>query len=61
MTHQISKITKSAVTGLIIGTTAGIALACTMKKPEKSSFRRTAANAMDTMGAIMQNLADITR
>ena len=61
MTNQVTKIAKGVIIGSVIGGTAGIALACTMKKPAKSSFRRTAASAMDTIGAIMQNLADITR
>lgn len=61
MTKQITRITKGVITGMVIGGTAGIALTCAMKKPEKNSFRRTAASAMDTVGIIMQNLADMTR
>jgi len=61
MTSQVNKITKGVITGMVLGGTAGIAIACTMKKPAKSSFRRTAASAMDTVGVIMQNLADLTR
>lgn len=61
MTSQVNKIAKGVITGMVLGGTAGIAIACTMKKPAKSSFRRTAASAMDTVGVIMQNLADLTR
>jgi len=61
MTKQITRITKGVIAGMVIGGTAGVALTCAMKKPAKSNFRRTAASAMDTVGAIMQNLADFTR
>ena len=61
MTRHVMNITKGVLTGMVIGGTAGVALACSVKKPVKRSFKRTAASAMDTMGAIMQNLADFTR
>jgi len=61
MTRQIVNVTKGVLTGMIIGGTAGVALACSMKKPARKSIRRTAVSAMDTVGAIMQNIADFTR
>ena len=61
MNNQMTRIAKGVIIGSVIGGTAGIALACTVKKPAHSSFRRTAASAMDAVGVIMQNLADITR
>ncbi len=61
MTKQITNITKGVLTGMAIGGAAGVALACAVKKPAHRSFRRTASSAMDTVGAIMQNIADFTR
>ncbi len=61
MTNQITRITKGVITGMVIGGTAGIALACSMKKPAKNTIRSTAASALDTVGAIMHSLADFTR
>lgn len=61
MTKQIMNVTKGVLTGMVIGGTAGVALACSMKKPVKKSVRRTAASAMDTVGMIMQSIADFAR
>lgn len=61
MSKQLMNITKGVITGMVIGGTAGVALACTMKKPAHRTFRRTAISAIDTVGAIMQNIADFTR
>lgn len=61
MSKQVMNVTKGVLTGMAIGGAAGIALACTMKKPARRSVRRTALSAMDTVGAIMQGIADFTR
>lgn len=61
MTRQVMSITKGVLTGMAIGGVAGVTFACAVKKPAHKSFRRTAISAMDTVGAIMQNIADFTR
>lgn len=61
MTRHVMNITKGVLTGMVIGGTAGVALACSMKKPARRSIKRTAVSAMDTVGAIMQNIAEMTR
>lgn len=72
---EMSCLAKYIACGMIIGSALGTGAAVlikTTKKPEKSCkscsckstadmLRNKAANAMDTVGTIMQNLADFTR
>lgn len=61
MTNSKMNVTKGVVAGMVIGGTAGIALACALKKPGRNSFKTTALSAMETVGAVMQNLAEMSR
>ena len=61
MSKQVMNVTKGVITGMVIGGTAGIALTCTMKKPVRKTVRHTAVSAMDTIGMIMQGIADMAR
>lgn len=54
-------MTKSIVTGMVIGGTIGVSLAMTMKPPTVRTFKKKTANAIDTVGAIMRSVADFTR
>ena len=53
-------IAKGIITGVVIGGTAAAVIAKS-SKPKKSKFRRTAVHALDTMGTIMQSMADYAR
>lgn len=69
--NDMSCLAKYIACGIIIGSALGTGAAVFMKscKKQKSCkcskttdvIRSKAANAMDTIGAVMQNLADITR
>ena len=61
MSNKAMNITKSLVTGMVIGGTIGVSLAMTMKPPTVRTFKRKTANAIDTVGAIMRSVADFTR
>ncbi len=61
MTKNAVNVTKGVLTGLAVGSAAGVALTCCMKKPAKRSFKRKAASAIDTVSMFMENLADMAR
>ena len=61
MSSKAMSITKSIVTGMVIGGTIGVSLAMTMKPPTVRTFKKKTANAIDTVGAIMRSVADFTR
>ena len=48
---------KYTAVGMIVGAAAGATVAMTVKKPKKT-LKRKAADAMDTMGAVMHSIAD---
>lgn len=53
---------KYVVCGMVIGSAVGTAVSVMMKSKHKpQGLREKAAAAMDTVGAIMQNMADFTR
>ena len=54
-------VTKSMLTGMVIGGTIGVSVAMSMKKPTGRTFRRRASDAIDTVGSIMRSVADFTR
>lgn len=65
---QMSCMAKYIACGMVVGSAIGSAAAVMMKtkstmkkKPQMHCLRDKAATAMDTMGSIMQNLADMTR
>ncbi len=60
MTRENSRIAKGILTGVLIGTAVG-AVALSSMKPKKKSLKRKTVNALDTVGAIMQNIADYSR
>lgn len=60
MTKEASRIAKGIFTGMVIGTAVSVIAAGTMK-PKKKSIKRKTANALDTVGSIMQNIADYAR
>lgn len=61
MSGRFMSVTKGVLTGMAIGSAAGVALACNMKKPTKRAIKRKTASAVDAVGSIMQSIADYTR
>ena len=65
-THMIC-LAKYIACGMVIGSTIGTAAAVMMKTRRRPQHKKTdvirekAAGAMDTVAAVMQNLADMTR
>ncbi len=60
MTGEKKGIVKGVLTGVIIGTAVGMVAIGSMK-PKKKTIKYKTANALDTVGTIMQNIADYTR
>ncbi len=63
---QMICLAKYIACGMVIGSTIGTAAAVMMKarRPQHKKtdiIREKAAGAMDTVAAVMQNLADMTR
>ena len=59
MSNKVMNVTKSMLTGMVIGGTIGVSVAMSMKKPTVRTFRRRASAAID--GSIMRSVADFTR
>ena len=57
MKNSLSNAAIYTAVGMIVGAVAGATVSMTMKKP-KNTFRRKAADAMDTVGAVMHSIAD---
>ena len=60
MTREASKITKGILAGVVIGTAVS-AVALSSMKPKKTTLKRKTVNALDTVGSIMQNIAEYSR
>ena len=60
MSRNSMNVVKGVASGIIVGGVAGIALASAMR-PKKSKIKKAAARTLDTVGSIMQNVADYTR
>ena len=67
---QMAYMAKYIACGMVVGSAVGTAAAVMMNQKKKNkckackkpdTFREKAASAMDTVGSIMQNIADITR
>lgn len=52
---------KGVMTGIVIGGAAGMVAMSALKPNKKKMIKKKTANAIDTVGAIMQNIADCTR
>ena len=61
MSNKVMNVTKSMLTGMVIGGTIGVSVAMSMKKPTVRTFRRRASDAIDTVGSIMRSVVDFTR
>ena len=61
MTNGMMKTVKGMITGIVVGSAVSVAAVCAIKPKPKHTIRKKTANALDTMGNIMQNLADFTR
>ena len=57
MKNSLSNAAMFAAVGMLLGAAAGATVAMTVKKP-KNTIRRKAADAMDTVGAVMHSIAD---
>ena len=57
MKNTLMNAVKFTAAGMIVGAAAGATVAITAKKPKKT-LKRKAADAMDTMGAVMHSIAD---
>lgn len=61
-TNSTMKVAKGIAAGIVIGSAVcAVAMGTGMMKPKKKSIRHKTANALDTVGTIMQNIADYTR
>lgn len=66
--NQMNSMARYIACGMVVGSAVGTAAAVMLKSknsskknPPMQCLRDKAANAMDTVGCIMQNLADMTR
>ena len=57
MKNALMNAVKFTAVGMIVGAAAGATVAMTAKKPKKT-LKRKAADAMDTVGAVMHSIAD---
>ncbi len=57
MSNVTMKVVKGLMLGLAVGSALGAAAAC-MVKPKKSKFKKCAGQAIDAVGAMMQNISD---
>jgi len=60
MTRETSRIAKGIFAGVVIGTAVS-AVALSSMKPKKNTLKRKTVNALDTVGSIMQNIAEYSR
>lgn len=57
-----SKIAKGVAVGIVIGSAVcAVAMGCGAMKPKKKTVRYKAASVLDTVGSVMQNIADCAR
>ena len=61
MTKASKRTTKSLVAGMIAGTAVSAVAMISMKPKPSKMIRKKAAQALDTVGNVMQNLADLTK
>ena len=60
--NSMASVAKYVACGIIIGSAVGTAATVMIKSHKKpSTLKEKAAAAMDTVGTIMQNVADFTR
>lgn len=59
MSKHTKNIAKSIITGFALGAAMGIAVR-SMRRP-KSRLQRNASRTFETIGTIMQNVADMTK
>lgn len=60
MMKENKGIAKGVLAGVIVGTAVSV-VAISSMKPRKKNIKMRTANALDTVGSIMQNIADYTR
>ncbi|NLK39024.1 MAG: hypothetical protein GX303_02080 [Clostridiales bacterium] len=60
MNRRKESLTKGVIAGIVIGSAVGMAVK-TATQPRRSKFARTAGRALDTMGTVMQNIADMVK
>ena len=58
---RTSNIVKSIACGLVIGGAVSAVAMNSMRKPKKSTLKKTTVNAIETVGTIMQSIADYAR
>lgn len=60
--NKTMKTAKNIACGIVIGSAVcAVAMGAGMMKPKKNTIKHKTANALDTVGNIMQNIADFTR
>ena len=59
MARHCMNVVKGIMVGLTIGGIAGMITAAVIK-PKHKRFKRRTAHALDTIGCLMQNVADYT-
>lgn len=60
MNRNKENLTKGMIAGIVIGSAVGMAVK-TMTQPKKSKFAKKAGRALDTVGTVMQNIADMVK
>lgn len=60
MKRNTENLTKGMIAGLVIGSAVGMAVK-TVAQPKRKKIVKTAGRALDTVGTIMQNVADMVK
>ncbi len=60
MRRSAENLARGMIAGIVIGSAVGVAVK-TATQPRKKKIAKTAGRALDTMGSVMQNIADMVR
>ena len=61
MSKTTARKAKGIMAGIIAGSAASLITFYSAKPKPAKTFRKKAAKALDTIGTVMQNIADITK
>lgn len=60
MNRNKENLTKGMIAGIVIGSAVGMAVK-TATRPKRSKLAKSAGRALDTVGSVMQNIADMVK
>ena len=61
MKKSVMRTAKGIMAGVAVGTAVSMVSIISMKPKPAKTFRKKAAKALDTVGEVMMNLADLTK